>query len=263
MFYIVFSFRKSMYFPIIIKSQTLSEAWQMAVTEIMKNGHDREVKAPEYRCWTKDAPMFIIVNKPMQEPRLHPLCPVPKENADEYMNHIIHGQPSAEAENQFDYTYFSRLRDYPECMNRADLPGRNVNDEELMAGKECNIRRIDQVQMAIDTLKKDPTRRSIVMNTWIVGRDSMKFGKREKTSSPCLATMHPQIVDGKLHLFVTMKTNDLYNAWALNAYGFTGLQRYMAKELEVDVGSYTHFSVSMQVYEDMYEMANELMNYGG
>jgi thymidylate synthase len=202
--------------------------------------------------------MFIIVEKPMQEPRLHPECPVPKENADEYAQHIIFGQPSAESENQFDYTYFSRLRDYPECIHRTELPSRNVNDEELIAGKECNIRRIDQLQLAIETLKKDPTRRSIVMNTWIVGRDSLKFGKREKTSSPCLVTMHPQIVDNKLHLFVTMKTNDLYNAWPLNAYGFTALQEYMAKELNVDIGSYTHFSVSMQVYEDMYEMAQQL-----
>ena len=210
--------------------------------------------------------MFIIVEKPMKEPRLHPLCPVPKENADEYTQHIIHGQPTAEQENNFDYTYFSRLREYPECENRAILPSRNVNDEEIIqkesAGK-CKMTRIDQVKLAIDTLRKDPTRRSIVMSTWIVGRDSIKFGKREKTSSPCLVNFHPQIVDGKLHMFATMKTNDLFNAWNLNAYGFTALQDYMAKELGVEMGSYTHFSISMQVYEDMYEMAEELVKYNG
>jgi len=59
---------------------------------------------------------------------------------------------------------------------------------------------------------------------------------------------------------VIMKTNDLFSAWPENAYAFTELQKYMAKEIGVEVGSYTHFSVSMQIYQDIYEYANELVN---
>ena len=65
--------------------------------------------------------------------------------------------------------------------------------------------------------------------------------------------LYPQLVDGKLHMFVVMKTNDLYNAWPENAYAFTALQKYMADELGVETGTYTHFSISMQIYKDMYE----------
>jgi len=54
-------------------------------------------------------------------------------------------------------------------------------------------------------------------------------------------------------MFVVMKTNDLYNAWPENAYAFTALQKYMAKELGVETGTYTHFSVSMHIYKDMFE----------
>ena len=96
--------------------------------------------------------------------------------------------------------------------------------------------------------------------SWIVARDSIKFGpKREKTSSPCIVLIQPQIAEEKLHLFVYMKTNDLFNAFPLNAYAMTELQRYMAKEIGVDVGSYTHFVSSMNLYEDVYELAEEVV----
>jgi len=89
----------------------------------------------------------------------------------------------------------------------------------------------------------------------------MKFGpKRENSSSPCVLLFYPQLVDGKLHMFVVMKTNDLYNAWPENAYAFTALQKYMADEIGVETGTYTHFAVSMHIYKDMYEEAKKKFN---
>lgn len=253
-----------MYFPIMIEAETLSDAWQQAVTRIMKDGHDRYVEAPEYKCSTKDSPMFIVVKNPLGEKKLHPLSPVTREIADEYARNLIYGMPDAEAENKFDYTYFSRLRCYPDCEVRAGVTGRGTSDKddiEKVSGGKCVLQRIDQVKMAIENLRKDPTRRSVVMHTWIPSRDLVKFGpKRDKSSSPCLVLIHPQVVDGKIHFNVVMKTNDLFNAWPLNAYAFAALQEYMAKELNLEVGIYTHFSVAMQIYDDMYEMATEVIN---
>ena len=80
-----------------------------------------------------------------------------------------------------------------------------------------------------------------------------------KTSSPCLVLIQPQLLNNKLHFFVLMKTNDLYNAWPLNAYAFVELQKYMADQLGCEVGSYNHFSVSMHVYEDVWDVVNELI----
>jgi thymidylate synthase len=54
---------------------------------------------------------------------------------------------------------------------------------------------------------------------------------------------------------VVMKTNDLFSAWPGNAYAFSALQKYIADQLGIGVGHYTHFSVSMQVYEEVYEAA--------
>jgi thymidylate synthase (methanogen type) len=249
---------------IFINAQTLGEAWEKAVITMMQRGYDRWVEAPEYRIMTKDSPMFLMVSDPLKEPRLSDKAAITRKIADEYRENIINGLPT-ENENSFDYTYFSRLRCYPDCLVRASLP--NVGNEEETAKKvqeisegKCVVRRIDQVQKAIEIFKKDPTRRSVVMHTWIPSRDLEKFTvQRKSTSSPCLVLIHPQLIENKLHFFVVMKTNDLFNAWPGNAYAFTALQEYMAKEIGVEVGTYNHFSVAMQIYEDMFEQAKKLI----
>jgi len=253
------------YGVIIIKAETLGEAWEKAVIGMMQQGFDRWVEAPEYRTMTKDSPMFIMVSNPSKEPKLSEKAPTTRKITEEYVKNLIDGMPK-EKENTFDYTYFSRLRCYPDCIVRASLPNVTQTDGELqeevnkISEGKCVVKRIDQVKKAIETFKKDPTRRSVVMHTWIPMRDLEKFtAQRKDTSSPCLVLIHPQIIEDKLHFFVVMKTNDLFNAWPGNAYAFVALQEYMAKELGLQVGTYTHFSVAMQIYEDVFEQARKLM----
>ncbi|MDI6807160.1 MAG: thymidylate synthase [Candidatus Aenigmarchaeota archaeon] len=252
------------YEPILIQAQTLAEAWEKAVIAVMEKAPERFIQAPDYLCNQKDAPVFITVKFPLKEPRIHPKAPVQSGQAEEYAKNVIFGMNDPKKENEFDYTYFGRFRCYPDCEVRANWPN-VVKDEEIgglvekLSGNKCIVKNLDQVQLAIDTLKKDPTRRSVVLVSWVPSRDSIKFGpKREKTSSPCIVYIQPQIVENKLHLFVVMKTNDLFNAWLLNAYALTELQKYMAEQIGVEVGSYNHFSVSMNIYEDVYEQAEEL-----
>lgn len=255
-----------MYETIIVEAETLGEAWEKACKTLMEKGYERYVQAPEYKIETKDLPMMIKVRSPFKEPRISEKANLTKEHAEKYAKDLLNGT-SKENENAFDYTYYSRLRCYPDCKVRAFIPSVTETEEELRAevdkisGGKCVVQRIDQVEKSIAILRKDPTRRTVVMHTWIPYRDLMKFGpKREETSSPCLVLAYPQLVDNKLHMFVVMKTNDLYNAWPGNAYAFTTLQRYMAQELGVETGSYTHFSVSMQIYKDMYKEAERLFN---
>ncbi len=255
------------YGPIVVVADNLAEAWEKAVISIMKGGYEKYIDAPDFKTNTMECQMFLYVKNPMSEPRLHPSAILQREMADRYAKNFINGMEDTDKENSFDYTYFGRLRRYPDCETRADWPNvvkteeeKNRKVQELCGGK-CNLTIIDQVQMAIDTFKRDPTRRSVVMHTWIPKRDLDKFSpKREKSSSPCLTQIHPQINEGKLHFVVVMKTNDLFSAWPENAYAFTELQRYMAEQIGVGVGSYTHFSVSMQIYEDIFEYAKELVN---
>jgi thymidylate synthase len=249
------------YQPLIVRGDNLAHAWENAVRIMMSQGYNRFVRAPEYQTWTKDSPMFIHVNDPMAEPRLSGKAQITRSMCDEYANSLIHGH-AQDKENSFEYTYYSRLRHYPDCMIRAGLPhvsaDENATREYIhkVSGGKCVVERLDQVEKAIEIFKKDPTRRTVVLHTWIPFRDLAKFTpERVDTSSPCLVVLHPQIVDDKLHFNVVMKTNDLFSAWPGNAYAFTALQKYMADQIGVGVGHYTHFSVSMQVYQEVFEAA--------
>ncbi|MCD6092954.1 MAG: hypothetical protein J7J38_02970 [Candidatus Aenigmarchaeota archaeon] len=254
---------QNIYQPIVIKAGSCGEAWELAVRAMMTRGFERFVKAPEYQTSTRDAPMFIMVENALAEPRISQKAPITLEMAKEYANNLIYGMPK-EKENKFDYTYYSRLRCYPDCIVRAGAPNVASQDElneyaKKISGGKCVIQKIDQVEKVIEIFKKDPTRRTAVMHTWVPMRDLTKFTpERKDTSSPCLVLMHPQLVQDKLHLNVVMKTNDLFNAWPGNAYAFIELQKYMADKIGVGVGHYNHFSVSMQIYQDVYDTAREI-----
>ncbi|MFQ5648137.1 MAG: thymidylate synthase [Candidatus Aenigmatarchaeota archaeon] len=251
------------YQPLVVEAGSIGGAWERAVRAMMTQGFARFVRAPEYQTWTMDNPMFIRVRDALAEPRISPKAPLTQVMANEYTHNLINGM-SKEKENSFDYTYYSRLRHYPDCIVRAGLPSITSEDEakaylEKVCGGRCVVQRIDQVEKAIEIFKKDPTRRTVVMHTWIPLRDLAKFTpERKDTSSPCVVLMHPQLVEGKLHMNVVMKTNDLYSAWPGNAYAFTELQRYMAEKIGAGVGHYTHFSVAMQVYSEVFEAAREV-----
>ncbi len=255
----------NMYKTTIVEAKNLAGAWEKACKVMMEKGHKRYVKAPEYQIETLDLPMMIMVEKPLDEPRLSKLAEDSREVVEEYTKTYLFGYRDPKKEKEFEYTYHSRLRCYPDCKVRAWLPAVSEDDKdlqkqvkEIIPDGKCVVQRLDQVDYAIKIFKKDPTRRTVILNTWIPYRDLMKFGpRREDTSSPCLVLIHPQLVDNELHFFVTMKTNDLYNAWPGNAYAFTTLQKFMADEIGCKVGSYTHFSISMQIYQDKWEEARK------
>lgn len=254
-----------MYNTTIVEAKTLGDAWEKSCKTILTKGHLRMVAAPEYDIESLDLPLLIKVSDPFKEPRLSKLATDTKEVIEEYTRTYLFGYKDSKKEKEFEYTYHSRLRCYPDCKVRAWLPAVSEDDKDLkkqvskiIPDGKCCVQRIDQVEYAIAIFKKDPTRRTVVLSTWIPYRDLMKFGpKREDTSSPCLVLVYPQLVDNKLHLFVVMKTNDLYNAWPGNAYAFTALQKYMADKIGCQTGTYTHFSVSMHIYKDKWNEAKK------
>lgn len=75
----------------IIKADTLAEAWEKSVIEMMENGQERWVQAPDYLTSQMDSPFFILVENPLKEPRLHEKTPIEREQAMEYSRQLIHG----------------------------------------------------------------------------------------------------------------------------------------------------------------------------
>ena len=67
------------------------------------------------------------------------------------------------------------------------------------------------------------------------------------------------IVDGKLNLYVWMRSNDaVFGFSAVNLYNFTLMQQYVAKILGVPLGSYYHIADNFHYYENKKDLVEQL-----
>tara|TARA_R100000808_G_C2155555_1_gene168663 strand:+ start:17367 stop:18359 length:993 start_codon:yes stop_codon:yes gene_type:complete len=111
-----------------------------------------------------------------------------------------------------------------------------------------------QWEYIIDELKKDPDSRRAVIHIrspW----DSVSA----KLDVPCTLTLQFLIRDEKLHMITNMRSSDLILGIAYDIPAFTMFQEMLALELGVELGTYTHISNSLHIYERHFEMVENIL----
>jgi hypothetical protein len=104
----------------------------------------------------------------------------------------------------------------------------------------------DQLQGAIELLRRDPESRRAVLQIW----DVTDLGKDSK-DVPCNTQLYPKLRDGALVMTVCNRSNDL--VWGLmgaNVVQWSMVQEYLAAQLGVAMGELTTVSDSFHAYED-------------
>ena len=127
-----------------------------------------------------------------------------------------------------------------------------VMDFEIQQGKWAytyHSRYADQYQFVIDELHRDPWSRRAGMD--IRTKDDMK-----SDDPACWQHVQYFIREDKLHCKVLFRSNDACKAAFMNAFALIMLQKRIADELGVPVGSYTHRANSFHCYERDYQMLN-------
>lgn len=115
--------------------------------------------------------------------------------------------------------------------------------------------RYRQIDYIIEELKKDPDSRRAVMHLRVPS-DSIDA----KLDVPCTLALQFFIREGKLHQVVTMRSSDLIFGIAYDIPAFTMFQEMIANELGVELGSYSHSSNSLHIYERHFEMVEEILS---
>lgn len=107
----------------------------------------------------------------------------------------------------------------------------------------------DQLETVVHVLGQDRDSRRAVINIWDPLADSVP-GK----DIPCNNWLHFLIRNGKLHLHVSVRSNDLIWGWSgINAFEWSMLQEIVAWCVGVDVGE-LHFSTSsLHAYEQHFD----------
>jgi thymidylate synthase len=114
--------------------------------------------------------------------------------------------------------------------------------------------RFVQWDYILEELRRDPDSRRAVMHLRTPD-DSIDAS----LDVPCTLALQFMIRDNKLHQIVHMRSSDVIFGIAYDVPAFTLFQEILATELGCDLGTYTHVSNSLHIYERHFEMAEEIL----
>ena len=195
-----------------IEGRTLPEAYHKALKTLNDLGEIAD--CPDYDQLQKECTMTVRVEEPAAEPRISKLLICGPKELRQYELEILDGILDfviGKADNLWEYTYHQRYA--------------------------------PQLDFIISDLQREPFSRRAVMSI----RD---FAVDSSNNHPaCLQSIQYFIRGGKLDCCVLFRSNDLPEAFFMNAFALIRLQEKVAGELGVPVGTYSHRSNSMHAYE--------------
>lgn len=107
----------------------------------------------------------------------------------------------------------------------------------------------NQLEMLIDMLKRNPDSRRAVLTIYMGPVDLAGGGG---LNTPCTLNLHFLVRNDKLNMKVMMRSNDVMLGLTNDVFTFTMLQEYVASQLSIPLGDYTHFASSFHLYvEDL------------
>ncbi len=196
-------------YELFVYGGTLPEAYHNALKCLQDMG--KTVPCPDYSTTQKELSMTINVLLPLQEPMISRLFIGGFHELEQYRQELLDGILDFEIDKgNWEYTYHDRIG--------------------------------YQEQFVIDELKRNPYSRRAVI-------DVRRLSDMKTDDPACLQHIQYFIRDDKLHCKVLFRSNDACKATFMNAFALIMLQKRIADELGVEVGTYTHRANSFHCYE--------------
>ena len=120
------------------------------------------------------------------------------------------------------------------------------------AMKEFGFNQIDKV---VELLQKDPESRRAVINLNVPNENMI-----ETKDEPCTIALQFYIRDRKLYCTGMMRSNDIWYGLPYDIIFFTELQKRIADRLTCGYGTYTHFAVSLHMYDRDKEKIEKILS---
>ena len=116
----------------------------------------------------------------------------------------------------------------------------------------------DQVDGLVQLLSKDPSSRHGVILMWDPADDGLSSGTKKK-NVPCPYTFTVQIIGGKLHLHLVIRSNDMMLGNPHDTAGFALLAHFLAEKLGAGVGFLTISISNAHIYDIHFDQAKEII----
>lgn len=193
----------------LMTGRTIAEAYHEALRWLHALGKHSEV--PDYNTTQKEVTMTMQVLRPLAEPMISKLFIGGPKELEQYRQEMLDGILDFEVEKgNWAYTYHQRME--------------------------------KQIPFVVDELRRNPyTRRAVI--------DVRTSEDMESADPACLQHIQYFIRDGALHCKVLFRSNDACKAAFMNMFALVMLQKRIADEIGLPMGTYTHRANSFHVYE--------------
>lgn len=204
-----------------VRGNNLPEAYHEALIALNDYGEVSDCK--DWNTEQLELSMTMEVENPLEEPMISKCFIGGPSELQQYMMEMLDGILDFEVEKgNWVYTYHQRYA--------------------------------DQYQFIIDELRRNPSSRRAVMMIWDKTKDDYS------DEPPCFNHAQFLIRDNKLHMKVLFRSNDACKATFMNAFALIMLQKRIANELGVKVGTYTHRANSFHCYKKDWDMLAGYVN---
>lgn len=103
----------------------------------------------------------------------------------------------------------------------------------------------NQINYIVNELKNNKNSRRASISIYDA-KDRYNF----ENDTPCTYAINFNIIDNKLNMSVMMRSNDLWFGFCNDQYCFSKLQQLIAKKLNMQIGTYYHFTNNLHLYNN-------------
>lgn len=202
-----------------IAQPTANDAWVHTLTSIMLHGS----KTSTHK-YARDELVAIEVSDPQVLPA-DTRFPMKQQDLDIINRYIYTGEDEDAVVHEWIKLYYHRAFDQPHS----------------------------QIEFLIDTLSEDQPIGESQISMWDKNIDQYQ------DVCPCTQIVWARIKHGKLELHVHANSSDAYKKLLMNILEFISLQHYIAKRINLPVGTYYHLIDSCHIYRKDIDTVNTLL----
>ena len=203
----------------IIKAPDLASAHEQVVRMILEKGWILETEDGEATVEYEEVAMRV--EQPATPPMVSRYSRFQQRFMEQYARDLINGSDSA-----FEYDYHDRLFNW---------------GGGLFLGDRSEVH-VDQIGYIKRKIREAPASRRAIAITWNPASDE------DLDDCPCLQLVQCLSRDGRLHMKVVLRSNDMLTAAGANMFALVSLQQEIARSLGLACGSYTHISLVPHIY---------------
>lgn len=207
----------------VVREEKISQAWIGLLNQINIYGKKSKMSVNVETFIKECSNVVTVTNENPNDFYLPSFMKFDRSKLEEYLKNFCYVNLSSDNA----YTYGNRLR----------------KDE-------------DQVEFIIQKLKEDILTKKGYATTW-------KVGDIFSDNPPCFISIQALVVGRKLNLTAYLRSNDMFRAYPLNAFGLRHIQHILSKGVNLEVGTLTTISHSAQIYEDNWKEAVEIVEKHG